>query len=378
MVPCSTCIPQTGSPLATVTASHNASQDFPTFGNPARMCRPWEISVSTTNLLTAYFAGYEMNRYTFKTYISNCREYFCYGPDSPLEKKDFPFSESLLKLLRLDIWRYEPLIKDMGKALLRFYQTKAPQDAGIVLAGLDELAEAHIYFQQLRLDWMERFEQAANLDNSALIDLLPEKELTHIPSTIDTMQKQIQRLFQNVLDIDLGKKSSVQTLMASYYSQAGSDTLNTFQFRTLPLRFEPADSRTFTEVLYPKTIYDLTDCFLRECVQREQRMRVCKNCGLYFAVKGRGTAEYCDVTTDEKGRVCKEIGAFVHWSQSKEDDEIFKVYRREYKKRFAWTKTGKVTPATLYAWGERAREKKTECEEGKITLEEYREWLKDP
>ncbi len=240
--------------------------------------------MSTTNLLTAYFAGYEMNRYTFKTYISNCREYFCYGPDSPLEKKDFPFSESLLKLLRLDIWRYEPLIKDMGNALLRFYQTKAPQDAGIVLAGLDELAEAHIYFQQLRLDWMERFEQAANLDNSALIDLLPEKELTHIPSTIDTMQKQIQRLFQNVLDIDLGKKSSVQTLMASYYSQAGSDTLNTFQFRTLPLRFEPADSRTFTEVLYPKTIYDLTDCFLRECVQREQRMRVCKNCGLYFAV----------------------------------------------------------------------------------------------
>lgn len=36
------------------------------------------------------------------------------------------------------------------------------------------------------------------------------------------------------------------------------------------------------------------------------------------------------------------IGAFVHWSQSKEDDEIFKVYRREYKKHFAWTKTEKV------------------------------------
>lgn len=318
-----------------------------------------------------------MQPYTFKTYISNRREHFCYGRGTSLEKKDFPFPESLLKLLRLDIWQYEPMIKNMEQALLRFYQTPNPQDADTVLAGLDELAEAHIYFQQLRLDWRNRFEQAANAEGSALMDLLPRKDLTHIPSSIDNIQKQIQRLFQNVLDIDLGKKSPVQELMVNYYTREGSDSLNTFQFSSLPMKFELVDAHTFTEALYPKTIYDLIDYSLRQCVQREQRMRVCKNCGLYFAVKGRGTAEYCDITTDEKGRVCKEIGAFVHWSQSKEDDEVFKVYRREYKKRFAWTKTGKLSPAALYAWGEKAREKKAECEEGKITLEAYQEWLKN-
>lgn len=317
-----------------------------------------------------------MQSYTFKTYISNRREYFCYRRGASLTKKDFPFPESLLKLLRLDIWQYESLIKNMEQALLRFYQTQDQKDADIVLAGLEELAQAHIYFQQLCLDWQYRFEQAANAEVSALIDLLPRKDLTHIPSDIDNAQKQIQRLFQNVLDIDLGKKSPIQELMANYYNREGSDSLNTFQFSSLPMRFEPVDTHSFTEVLYPNTIYDLIDYSLRQCIQREQRMRVCKNCGLYFAVKGRGTAEYCDVTTDAKGRVCKEIGAFVHWSQSKEDDEVFKVYRREYKKRFAWTKTGKLSPAALYAWGEKAREKKAECEEGKITLEEYQTWLK--
>ena len=50
MVPRFTLIPQTSSPLATVTASHRASQDLPTLGEPARMCRPCEISVSTTKL----------------------------------------------------------------------------------------------------------------------------------------------------------------------------------------------------------------------------------------------------------------------------------------------------------------------------------------
>ena len=125
------------------------------------------------------------------------------------------------------------------------------------------------------------------MEGSALIDLLPRKELTHIPSSIDNIQKQIQRLFQNVLDIDLGKKSSVQELMENYYKWEGSDSLSIFQFCTLPMKFELVDAHTFTEVLYPKTIYDLIDYSLRQCVQREQRMRVCKNCGLYFAVKGR-------------------------------------------------------------------------------------------
>ena len=50
MVPRFTLIPQTGSPLATVTASHRASQDLPTFGEPTRMCSPWDSSVSTTKL----------------------------------------------------------------------------------------------------------------------------------------------------------------------------------------------------------------------------------------------------------------------------------------------------------------------------------------
>ena len=86
-----------------------------------------------------------------------------------------------MRLLRLDIWQYEPMIKNMEKAILWSYQTQDPRDTDIVLNGLDELAEAHIYFHQFRLDWLRRFEQAANSDGSDLIDLLPRKELTHIP-----------------------------------------------------------------------------------------------------------------------------------------------------------------------------------------------------
>ena len=63
--------------------------------------------------------------------------------------------------------------------------------------------------------------------------------------------------------------------------------------------------------------------------------------------------------------------------KSKADDKIFAVYRREYKRRFAWIKAGKISAEELYAWGEKARAKKVECDDGIISLEEDQEWLKN-
>jgi len=56
--------------------------------------------------------------------------------------------------------------------------------------------------------------------------------------------------------------------------------------------------------------------------------------------------------------------------------DVFKEYRREYKRRFAWIKAGRIAAEDFYTWSEKAREKKAECEAGKITLEEYQEWLR--
>ena len=71
-------------------------------------------------------------------------------------------------------------------------------------------------------------------------------------------------------------------------------------------------------------------------------MRMCKNCGHWFAITGRPNAESCEVTWDSKGRICKEIGAIALWNRNKSGDEVFKIYRREYKKRFAWIKAKRI------------------------------------
>lgn len=55
---------------------------------------------------------------------------------------------------------------------------------------------------------------------------------------------------------------------------------------------------------------------------------------------------------------------------------MFKAYRKEYKKRFAWIKAGRISDTDFYAWSEQAREMKKKCDQDIITLEEYVEWLK--
>ena len=54
------------------------------------------------------------------------------------------------------------------------------------------------------------------------------------------------------------------------------------------------------------------------------------------------------------------------WSKNRGSDAVFMEYRREYKKRFARIKRGTVEPDVFYAWGE----------DGKLSLEEFSDWLK--
>ena len=320
-----------------------------------------------------------MHNYIFKTYIDGGREYYEYTDAADREqtiKKDFPFPESLMSLLYMDIWELEPITRKMDKALLSFYQSRDYNELQIVAAGLNELAPRHICFELLRLDWLERLDMVDSTAPRDFPDLLPHKKISHLCSNIDTMQKQIKGLIAQALDMD-GEKKSVSEKMVAYYNAEGGDTLNTFQFQPQTMNFEVIDHKIFAEVLYPRDIYDLIDFHVRECVKREVRMRVCKNCLRYFAVTGKASTEYCGRVCDSKGRTCREMGAIHTWTQRKQGDKVFKEYRREYKKRFARINAGKLTKSVFYAWSEEARKKKEDCDSGVISPEEFSQWLKE-
>ena len=106
-------------------------------------------------------------------------------------------------------------------------------------------------------------------------------------------------------------------------------------------------------------------------------MHRCKNCGRWFPQMVRVSAEYCERPVPRGEQVCREIGAFKQWTKKQSDDPIFKAYRKEYKRCFAWIKAGRITGQHFYDWSERARAEKDKCEQGLISQKELEVWLKE-
>ena len=130
------------------------------------------------------------------------------------------------------------------------------------------------------------------------------------------------------------------------------------------------------KLLYPQGMYDLIDFSLRKCVQEKIMMRTCKNCGKYFALTVHGSTEYCSRVFDSRGRTCKEAGAMRQYLQSHAQDELLKIYRREYKRRFAWIRAGKISQEAFSAWSKEAQKETEKCEAGEISQGEFVQWLK--
>ena len=316
----------------------------------------------------------------FKTCITNGRELYAFVEeelnDRQMHTKSAAFPESLVSFLYLDVEQLRPIFQRLSDGVRRIITGKSREESEQVYRLFCELADYHIYFELLRLDWEYRLDRVRCTGDELPQNFLQAEHLDEMPDRLLALQRQALDLLTQIWATDTSERSVDEKMTACYLEaeQAGKEL---FRFQPQRMSYELLYQETFAEILCPETVYDLIDYHLRECLKREIKMRVCKNCGRLFAVTGHGGTEYCDRSFEEKARTCKEIGAFRVWEKSKSNDEVFKVYRREYKKRFAWIRAGRITKDEFYSWSEKAREKKIECEEGYITLEKFIQWLKN-
>ena len=253
-----------------------------------------------------------------------------------------PFPDSLLSFVYYDVNQWEDRFHEAERALIKFYQTRDTTCLKPVQKLLDDFKDEHPYFFYLWLDWSDRLKQAA-ADCKNPTRLLPHKELAHVPSNLATMQQQILRLFQTVLDASITDIDF--SIRVQAYEQAPS--LQKFDFQPLKISFEFVGEKQLAEVLYPQSMYDLIDFSLRKCVQEKIMMRT-----------------------------CKEVGAMRQYLQSHAQDELLKIYRREHKRRFAWIRAGKISQEAFSAWSKDAQKEKEKCENGEIDQKEFTKWLK--
>ena len=316
-----------------------------------------------------------------KMYFSEKREVFQCDASGiqgvPSVDREFPFLESLLTFLEMDCGELTPILQRIADRWSRLI-AEFDRDAGTeAMVELGQLKSRHIYLELLYVRWYDRFSRMGIYgDWGSAEDEQMLAELRDLPEQLLLYQKQVQRFFDLVLDVDSAGRDPQQQAAKNYLHDSPRDP-SLFRFRPIPLSFEPVEPGRCSPVLYSASILDMIDYSLRSCVERGITVRRCKNCGRYFPQTGRVSAEYCERPVPRGQQTCREAGAFQQWTKKQSDDPVFKAYRKEYKKRFAWIKAGRISDTDFYAWSERAREMKKKCDRDVITLEEYVEWLKN-
>ena len=316
-----------------------------------------------------------------KMYFSEKKEIFQYDAAGiqgvPSVSRELPFLESLLTFLEMDCSELIPMLQRISLNWSRLIDEDDRQAGTNAMMDLGDLGSRHIYLQLLYVRWYDRFSRMGiHHDRGNAEDLQMLEELRSLSEQLPLYQKQVQRFFDLVLDVDQAGRDPQQQASRYYLYDAPKDP-ELFSFHPIPLSFEPVEPGRCSPVLYSGSISDMIDYSLRSCVERGITVRRCKNCGRYFPQTGRVSAEYCERPVPRGQQVCREMGAFQQWTKKQSEDPVFKAYRKEYKKRFAWIKAGRISDTDFYAWSEQARDMKKKCDREVITLEQFTDWLKN-
>ena len=81
----------------------------------------------------------------------------------------------------------------------------------------------------------------------------------------------------------------------------------------------------------------------------------CANCGRWFLQKPGATYAYCTgAAPGQDGKTCRKIGASSSFRSKVENNDVWKVHQRAYKKYFARIRSGLMTKGEFEVWSRQA------------------------
>jgi len=142
---------------------------------------------------------------------------------------------------------------------------------------------------------------------------------------------------------------------------------------------------TIVEMWKVKSIFPLLyeEFFLM--VKNNILIKRCSNCDEYFFPSNRIDTEYCDRVNEKTGKTCKDIGAMKAYQEKVKSDPVLKEYNKTYQAKYAATVRKhrsnplrkKKAQDELKEWTDLAKKKINEAQNGNITIEEFKTWLKE-
>lgn len=112
-------------------------------------------------------------------------------------------------------------------------------------------------------------------------------------------------------------------------------------------------------------------------LENDIRFRKCRRCGKYFIMKGNYDTRYCDRIAEGETRSCQELAAQENYKKKTAENKALPIYSKYYKRYAARVKVRQIKERDFKKWKYEALVKRDECTAGKITPEDYIEWLEN-
>jgi len=294
--------------------------------------------------------------FEYKIFVRDGVEHFGYRQEGGRAKNaSFALGQSLLDFLDVDMDKYMKPFAQMGERLdLSFFEQE-----------LQKLSREHIYFQFVRLDWLDRQKKEGEV-------FLSSKELSRFPMRVISLQSQLRRLIAGALNTShkIQRNRSTLSYVKFYYEEPEPGAK--FSFGPITTEFSCANGM-FGDVLVPRALEDILNYLLREFIKSNCYYKTCLHCGKYF-VPDHGNAEYCTRPVADSNKTCRDIGATKNYRDRLREDPVQRVYSRAYKTRFARIKYKTMTREEFQAWSTEAREKRDAVLRGEMALEDFEAW----
>ena len=123
-----------------------------------------------------------------------------------------------------------------------------------------------------------------------------------------------------------------------------------------------------------ESIEDLLELEFTKMLEMDIRFRKCKRCGKYFLMKGNCDTVYCDRVEEGKTQSCQKLAALENYKLKNANNEAKKVYDKYYKRYHARVNVRQIKEQEFNQWRYKAITMRDDCNDGKISLQEYIDW----
>ena len=124
-----------------------------------------------------------------------------------------------------------------------------------------------------------------------------------------------------------------------------------------------------------ESLHEFLELELSKLIEYDVKLKCCKRCGQWFTYKGNYDARYCNRIHLGELRSCRDLAAEENYKLKMEKNEALPIYRKYYRRYSARVKVNQIKKNDFKKWKYEALVKRDECSAGKITTEEYIDWL---